>query len=90
MERNLRRHKNKKHPKKPYSLEGVIKAFENQKIMMNYGLNLRKTERFYINTIQRESFAFTIFASFEKLSLMALKAIFLKKNETIQWMVHLT
>lgn len=38
--------------------------------MYEYGLNLRKTERFYISTIQKDSFAFTLFASFQVMSLI--------------------
>lgn len=70
MERTLRRHKNKIHPKKPDTLSDVIEAYKDQSIMMNYGLNLRKTERFYITTVEEESFAFTLFASFQVMSLI--------------------
>lgn len=70
MERTLRRHKNKIHPKKPETLRDIIEAYADQSIMLNYGLNLRKTERFYITTVQEESFGFTLFASFQTISLI--------------------
>lgn len=70
MERTLRRHKCKGHPKKPVTLSDVITAYENQSFMLNYGLNLRKTERFYINTVQGESFAFTLFASYQVIKMI--------------------
>lgn len=70
MERTLRRHKNKVHPRKPEVLSDVIRAYEDQAVMLNYGLNLRETERSYINTIEEESVAFTLFASFQIMSLI--------------------
>lgn len=70
MERTLRRHKNKVHPRKPEILSDVVKAYDDQTIMFNYGLNLRKTDRFYINTVYGESFEFTLFASFQIIRLI--------------------
>lgn len=70
MERTLRRHKNKVHPRKPETLSDVVKAYDDQTIMLNYGLNLRKTDRFYINTVYGESFEFTLFASFQIIRLI--------------------
>lgn len=70
MERTLRRYKNNERPRKPETLSDVIEAYEDQAIMWKYGLNLRQTERFYITTVQEESFAFTLFASIQVMSLI--------------------
>lgn len=68
MERNLRRICNEgnsnisKHPK---SFDDISREFENAVIMDQNGLNLRKTERFYVNTVQKNLYSFTLFASRE-------------------------
>lgn len=70
IERTLRRRKNQKHPKKPTSIKDIIEAFKNQSIMNDYALNLSRTERFYINTIEHELYSFTLFASYQIMSLI--------------------
>lgn len=37
--------------------------------MLEYGLNLRKTKRFYINTVVHEKVSFSLFASYDIISL---------------------
>lgn len=70
MERTIRRRKNNLKPKQVEGIENIAEAYEDQLTMFNHGLNLRKTERFYINTIQCESFSFTIFASMQIISMI--------------------
>lgn len=66
MERNLRRHKNKKYPKVPRSAVDIIRSFEDSAVIQEFGFNLRKTKRFYIDTVEiDEKSSFTLFASHE-------------------------
>lgn len=65
MERNLRRLKNKKYPKRPTTAGEIIDAFQNPSIVQEFGLNLRADNRFYVDTIVTKSnSSFTIFASY--------------------------
>lgn len=70
IERTLRRRKNVRHPKKPNEISDIINAYKEQINMVEYGLNLRKTKRLYINTIEHEEFSFTLFASLDIISLI--------------------
>lgn len=70
MARNLRRKTNKKRPKNVKTPKEIQGAFENQETMANFGLNLRKTDRFYINTVGKKKGAFTIFGSHEMIRLV--------------------
>lgn len=71
MERNLRRLKNQKYPCKPKTASEIRKLFENANIKEKFGMNLRKTNNFYINTIQYdENNAFCLFASYQIMSLI--------------------
>lgn len=65
MERNLRRILNGDVPKMPTSTNDISRAFEDAATMDQYGFNLRKTERFYIDTVQNDNHSFTLFASYE-------------------------
>lgn len=60
MEQNLRRLKNTPHPKKPKTVADVSNIFNNPSVISQYGLNLRRTERFYITTVEEEAYAFTL------------------------------
>lgn len=68
MERNLRRMKNKKVPTAPKTIEDVLNVFSDPAIITQYGLNLRKSERFYINTVKNPGF--TVFASFQAIKMI--------------------
>lgn len=57
------RHKNKKYPKDPRSVEGIRNKFLKQSIIEEYGYNLEKDEVFYIDTVVEKNYAFTVFAS---------------------------
>ncbi|XP_055307943.1 uncharacterized protein LOC129572060 [Sitodiplosis mosellana] len=70
IERTLRRRKNEPHPKRPKEISDIINAYKKQVNMIEYGLNLRKTKRLYINTVEHEQFSFTLFASLETVSLI--------------------
>lgn len=65
MSRNLRRYANPTYPSKPTSLAMIIEAYNDPAIMQQFGYNLRKTERFYIGTIDEKEGGFTVFASKE-------------------------
>lgn len=71
MERNLRRYKNKKYPKKPKSVTEIMEAYKNPEILHQFGNNLRNTAQFYIDTVQIEpNSVFTVFASHQVLDLV--------------------
>lgn len=71
MERNLRRYKSKKYPKKPKSVAEIIEAYKNPQILHQFGNNLRNTAQFYIDTVQvGPNSAFTVFASHQVLDLV--------------------
>lgn len=70
MKRNIGRLTNKK--KRPKNVETpalIAEEFQNAETMNNFGLNLRKNEIFYIDTIVEPQFAFTIFASHQIINL---------------------
>lgn len=70
VERNARRYKHPKYPKLPKSATDIIKAFAKKEIILKYGLNLRKTKRFYIDTVVNGSEFFTVFASHQIIGLI--------------------
>lgn len=70
MARNLRRKTNKRRPQNVKTPKEIQRAFENQETMENFGVNLRKTDRFYIDTIGKKKSAFTIFGSHEMIRLV--------------------
>lgn len=63
MARNLRRYTNKKCPSKPTTLAKIIEAYSDPETMEEYGFNLRKTDRFYLDTIETDHGGFVVFAS---------------------------
>lgn len=70
MERNLRRYKNKKYPKTPKTVKDLVFAYQDSDIAQKFGRNLRKTEQFYIDTVELgPDIAFTLFASHQVLNL---------------------
>lgn len=70
VERNARRYKNRKYPKLPKRATDIIKVFDDKVVMNKYGFNLRKTKRFYIDTIVNGSDFFTVFSSQQIISLV--------------------
>lgn len=70
MSRNLRRYTNKKYPSKPNTLAKIIEAYADPTTMQQYGINLRKTYRFYVDTIDQEKGGFTVFASKEVMQMI--------------------
>lgn len=63
MKKTLERNKNKEHPKRPRSIEDIPKKFSDPYIIERYGYNLESDFRFYVDTVIKKEFAFTIFAS---------------------------
>lgn len=70
MERNARRYKNKGYPKLPKGATDLIKIFSDKEIAEKYGLNLRKTKPFYIDTVVQGREFFTVFASHQIIKLV--------------------
>lgn len=71
MERNLRRQKNTKYPGKPTTPSQIKECYENRVTKLDFGLNLAKTEPFYIDTIESDvNSAFTLFASYHVMGLI--------------------
>lgn len=71
MERNLRRQKNPKYPSKPVTASQIKQAYEDKAIKVDFGLNLAKTQEFYIDTVETEvNSAFTLFASHQVINLI--------------------
>lgn len=70
MARTLRRYTNPKYPAKPKNTSEIKNAFEDPTTMMDYGMNLRKTYPFYINTVETKRSAFTVFASHEMIRMV--------------------
>lgn len=70
MDRNIRRILNDGEPKVPWTATDITRAFEDDATLDKYGFNLRRTERFYIETVQNENHAFTLFASRETMKLI--------------------
>lgn len=54
--------------------EEILKSFENPDILNRFGFNMRKTERFYFDTIIDKTvmpqISFTLFASIEMINLI--------------------
>lgn len=69
VERNARRYKNR-YPKMPKNATDIIKAFNDNEIVKKYAFNLRRTKRFYIDTVVNGAGFFTIFASHQIISLI--------------------
>lgn len=64
MRRNICRLTNrKKRPKNVKTPADIAKEFENAETLTDFGLNMRKNKRFYIDTIVDAENSFTIFAS---------------------------
>lgn len=70
MSHNLRRYTNPKYSTKPTNTSEIKNAFKDPATMSNYGMNLRKTKDFYINTVETKNSAFTVFASHEMMSMV--------------------
>lgn len=71
LERNARRLKNNKFPKMPRSPHDIIEAFKDPDTRDKYAFNLRKTKRFYMDTvILEDSSYFTIFASYQAIDMI--------------------
>lgn len=63
MKRTLLRHKTKKFPKMPDSLETIRDTFLDPEIIQKFGMNYERDCKFYIDTVITDFYAFTIFAS---------------------------
>lgn len=70
IERNARRYKNRKYPSLPKRAIDIIKTFNDKAIVDKYGFNLRKSKRFYIDTVVHGTFFFSVFASHQVISLI--------------------
>lgn len=70
MERNLRRYTNVKYPSRPKTTTEIKEAYDDRETMAQFGYNLRKTDRFYIETVGSEECGFTVFASHEMMRMV--------------------
>lgn len=71
MKRTIARRTSKKYPTNVKSAEAIANEFKNPKTFNEFGLNLRKTEPFYIGTVETQAkFSFTVFASKQVMSLI--------------------
>lgn len=70
MKRNLSRYVNDKYPSNPQSFSEIADAFKDVNIFNEYGLNLRKTERFYIDTVVEPMYSFTLLGSSEVIKMI--------------------
>ena len=77
MERNLRRQKNTPSPKSYTTAAEIRDAFKLPATMNEYGMNLRNTRPFYIDTIEIEKTpkpsAFTLFVSHQVIDMIRQK-----------------
>lgn len=70
MKRNIGRLTTKKRrPKNVKTPAAIADEFKNSETFTDFGLNLRETEHFYIDTIVETEFSFTIFASHQIINL---------------------
>lgn len=60
VEKTLRRHKNKAHPK---ASQSIGELFKDPQIMHEYGHNLERDSKFYIDSVEAQDYGFTLFAS---------------------------
>lgn len=63
MKRNLARHKNDEYVAKANSCEEVRDIFLKKAVIEKHGYTLDGDAKFYINTVIKKDFAFTIYAS---------------------------
>lgn len=70
MARNLRRYTNKRYPVKPTNTVEIKAAYDDHAIMEKFGFNLRNTHKFYVDSVETEGSAFTIFASYEMMGMV--------------------
>lgn len=70
MARNLRRYTNKKYPARPKNTTEIKQAYGDVATMQEFGFNLRKTNKFYVDTVQTEGSEFTVFASYDMLGMV--------------------
>lgn len=70
MARNLRRYTNEKYPPHPTTPSEIRSAYEDHTTMKKFGFNLRNSHPFYINTVEYEQSAFTVFASHETMGMI--------------------
>lgn len=71
MKKTIARRTSKNYPRNVKSAEAIAVEFKNPKTFNEFGLNLRKTEPFYIGTVEVPSkYSFTVFASKQVMSLI--------------------
>lgn len=76
VEKNVARRTKKKRPQHVKTPDSIARAFENAETLNDFGLNMRKTERFYIDTIIESGkrgepdVSFTLFASLQMIDLI--------------------
>lgn len=63
MQKTLERCKNKKHPKKPRSIEDIRDIFLDPNVIKQYGNNLEGDMPFYAGTVIENDYGFTVFIS---------------------------
>lgn len=74
--KTLSRYGKKRYPKRPQTASDVIRAFQDPKVSISYGKNLRKNKDFYIDTVINEprnnvkESHFTLFASHQAIDLI--------------------
>lgn len=70
MERQLRRLKDKPYPKAPKTEADIRNAFEDDRVMNDYGYNLNRTQPIYIDTMKNGENSFCLFASLSSIKLI--------------------
>lgn len=70
MERQLRRIKDAPYPKAPKTDVDIRKAFQDKRVMSDYGFNLNKTKPIYIDTVTNGNHCFCLFASLSTIKII--------------------
>ncbi|XP_055307952.1 uncharacterized protein LOC129572070, partial [Sitodiplosis mosellana] len=70
MARNIRRHTKKKYPAGPKNTTEIKQAYDDDATMQEFGLNLRRTNYFYVDTVGIEGCEFTVFASYDMMGMV--------------------
>lgn len=73
MERQLRRIKDRPYPKSPKTESEIREAFADDRVMIDYGYNLNKTQPIYIDTVNNGEHSFCLFASLSSIKIIGEK-----------------
>lgn len=70
MARNIRRYTNTKYPAMPKDTTEIKLAYRQKATMREFGLNLRNTSQFYVDTAEVDGNEFTLFASYDMIDMV--------------------